>query len=90
MNGSPLIAWNSVTLKFVPNLRDVIAGVIQPAGVITGVRIIAASIVKAVLGFAIYVLAAVRAIIGVMIDDIVDQACIKNLRKTGRNRASSE
>jgi len=78
-----LIARNSGTLKFIPNFREVIAGVIQPAGVITGVRVIAAPIVEAVLGFTIYVLAAVGAIIGVMIDDIVDQACIKNLRKNG-------
>jgi len=78
-----LIARNGVTLKFVPNFREVITRIIKPTGVITSVSVITTSIVEAVLGFAIYVLASVRAIIGVMIDDIVDQACIKNLRKNG-------
>lgn len=80
---SPLIARNSVTLKFVPNFWEVITRIIKPTGVITSVSVITTSIVEAVLGFAIYILAAVRAIIGVMIDDIIDQACIKNLRKNG-------
>jgi len=78
-----LIARNGVTLKFIPNFREIVTGIIQTASVIAGMRIVAAAIVEAVLGFAIYILAAVRAIIGVMIDDIVDQACIKNLRKNG-------
>ena len=76
-----LIARNSGTLKFIPNFREVIAGVIQPAGVITGVRVIAAPIVEAVLGFTIYVLASVRAIISVMVNNIVYQTSIKNLRE---------
>ena len=78
---SPLIARNSVTLKFIPNFREVITRIIKPTGVITSVSVITTSIVKAVLGFAIYVLAAVRAIIGVMVNNIVYQASIKNLRE---------
>lgn len=78
---SPLIARNSVTLKFIPNFREVITGIIKPTGVITGVSVITTSIVEAVLGFAMYVLASVRAIVGMMIDDIVYQASIKNLRE---------
>ena len=78
---SPLIARNSVTLKFIPNFREVITGIIKPTGVITSVSVITTSIVEAVLGFAIYVLAAVRAIIGVMVNNIVYQASIKNLRE---------
>ena len=76
---SPLIARNCVTLKFIPNFREVITGIIKPTGVITSVSVIATSIVKAVLGFAIYVLASVWAIVGVMVDNIVYQASMKNL-----------
>ena len=78
-----LIARNGATLIFIPNFREIVTGIIQTASVIAGMRIVATAIVEAVLGFAIYILAAVRTIIGVMIDDIVDQACIKNLRKNG-------
>ena len=80
---SPLIARNSVTLKFIPNFREVITGIIKPTGVITSVSVITTSIVEAVLGFAIYVLASVRAIISVIIYDIVDKTCIKNLGEDG-------
>lgn len=80
---SPLIARNSVTLKFIPNFREVITRIIKPTGVITSVSVITTSIVEAVLGFAIYVLASVRAIISVMIYDIVDKTCIKNLGEDG-------
>jgi len=78
---SPLIARNSVTLKFIPNFREVITGIIKPTGVITSVSVITTSIVEAVLGFAIYVLASVRAIISVMVNNIVYQTSIKNLRE---------
>ena len=78
---SPLIARNSVTLKFIPNFREVITGIIKPTGVITSVSVITTSIVEAVLGFAIYVLASIRAIVGVMVDNIVYQASMKNLRE---------
>ena len=78
---SPLIARNSVTLKFIPNFREVITRIIKPTGVITSVSVIAAPIVKAVLGFAMYVLASVRAIISVMVNNIVYQTSIKNLRE---------
>lgn len=78
---SPLIARNSVTLKFIPNFREVITGIIKPTGVITSVSVITTSIVEAVLGFAIYVLASVRAMISVMVNNIVYQTSIKNLRE---------
>lgn len=69
-----LIARNGATLIFIPNFREIVTGIIQTASVIAGMRIVAAAIVEAVLGFAIYILAAVRTIIGMMVDDIVDQA----------------
>jgi hypothetical protein len=78
-----LIARNSVTLKFIPNFREVITGIIKPTGVITSVSVITTPIVETVLGFAIYVLASVRAIISVIIYDIVDKTCIKNLGEDG-------
>lgn len=80
---SRLITRNSVTLKFIPNFREVITRIIKPTGVITSVSVITTSIVEAVLGFAIYVLASVRAIISVIIYDIVDKTCIKNLGEDG-------
>lgn len=78
-----LIARNSGTLKFIPNFREIVTGIIQTASVIAGMRIVAAPIVETVLGFAIYVLASVRAIISVIIYDIVDKTCIKNLGEDG-------
>jgi len=45
------------------------------------VGIITATIVEAVFGFAPYVLASVRAVVSVMINNIVYQASIKNLRE---------
>ena len=43
--------------------------------------VITATIVEAVFGFAIYILASVRAVVSVMINNIVYQASIKNLRE---------
>jgi len=67
------IAWGSVTLEFFPDSRKIIPGVVQTASVITGVRVIAAPVVKPVFGFAVNILAAVRAVCIVIIDGIINQ-----------------
>lgn len=81
IRASLLITRNGVTLKFIPNFREVITGIIQPAGIVTGMSVIATPIIETILGFAMHIFASVGAIVGMMVNDIIDQASIKNLRE---------
>lgn len=67
------VAGRCISLKFVKFFRQIVFGIIKSTCIITCMRIIANPIVEAILGNAIDIFTAIRAIILMMIDRVIDQ-----------------
>lgn len=81
------VTGSRISLKFIKNFRQVVFGIIKSTRIITCMGIIANSVVEAILRYTINIFAAIRAIVLMVIDRVINQirivVSLKNLHGPG-------